>query len=203
MGLVLLRGDGDGSLGGLGDSDLLGTQMIEVDVEDSGAAAVPHVFRDGELEDDHALAGLAGVDHGFAEEGLGGDGFENRKGRVDVVEITLFDGAGCNLFSLRGGEGGGEVFEEERKVGLIVDVKGGKDVQMIFDVLVGDDDGVGFEGGACRDDDGFDDRQLGGSVGIEADNQRKGNAKNKKGQKNRHKEIAPGGLGELKIRHWQ
>ena len=111
--------------------------MVEVDVEDGGAAVVPDVFGDGEVEENHAFGGLAGADHGLAEEGFGGEGLERGEGGVDVVEVVLFDGACGDLFAFGGGEGGGEVLEEEREMEAVVDAEGGEDVEIVLGVLVG------------------------------------------------------------------
>src|SRR5713226_8619134 len=102
-----------GGFAAAADQDFLLALMVEVDVEDGGAAMVPDLFGDGEVEEDHALGGLAGTDHRIAQERFGGEGFEGGEGGVDVLEVGLFDGAGGDLFAFSGGEGGGEVFEEE------------------------------------------------------------------------------------------
>ncbi len=80
--LSLVCGGGGGSRGGAcrgfagaADEDRLLALMVEVDVEDGSAAMVPDLFGDGKVEEDHAFGGLAGADHGVAEEGLGGQGF--------------------------------------------------------------------------------------------------------------------------------
>jgi len=143
--------------------------MVEVDVEDGGAAMVPDLFGDGEVEEDHAFGGLAGTDHGVAEERFGGEGFEGGEGGVDVLEVGLFDGAGGDLFAFGGGEGGGEVFEEEREVEAVVNAKGGEDVEHVLGALVGDDDGVGFEDGVGGIDGGASDGEVCGSVRSEAE----------------------------------
>ncbi len=134
--LELAEAVGDG-FAGAADENLLLALVVEVDVEDGGAAVVPDVLGDGEVEEDHAFGGLAGADHGFAEERLGGDGLEVGEGGVDVGEIVLFDGAGGDLFAVGGGEGGGEVLEEEREVEAVVDAEGGEDVEFVLGVLVG------------------------------------------------------------------
>lgn len=164
---------------------------------------VPDVFGDGELEENHALSGFSGVDPGFAWEGFGGEWFEFGKGQVDVLEVLFLDRAGGELLAVASGEGGGEVFEVERKVHPIVDVKRDEDVEVVFGVLVGDDDGLGFEDDVGGNNDGAGDGQLWGSVGIEADNQSEKDAENQKCQENGHQEIALSGLGEFEIRHWQ
>src|SRR5205823_14413302 len=114
-------GGGTGGFAGAADCDLLLALMVEVYVEHGFAAMVPDFFGDGEVEEDHAFGGLAGADHGFAEEGLGCQGLEVGEGGVDVLEIGLFDGAGGDLFAIASGEGGGEVLEEQREVEAIVD----------------------------------------------------------------------------------
>src|ERR1700744_3625056 len=121
--------------------------MVEVDVEHGVAAMVPYSLGDGEVEQDHALGGLTWGDHGVAEEGFGGEGFEVGEGGVDIFEVALLDGAGGDLLAFCGGEGGGEVFEEEREVEAVVDAEVGEDVEVVFGVLVADDDRVGFEDG--------------------------------------------------------
>ena len=57
--------------------------VVEVDVEDGGAAAIPDVLGDGEAKEDHAFGGFAGVDHGLAKERGGGEGFDLGEGGVD------------------------------------------------------------------------------------------------------------------------
>src|SRR5205085_12515596 len=101
--------------------------MVEVDIEDGGTAMVPDLFGDGEVKEDHAFGGLTGADHGVAEERLGGEGPEAGEGGVDVLQIGPFDGAGGDLFAFGGGEGGGEVLEEQRKVEAIVDGECGEE----------------------------------------------------------------------------
>jgi hypothetical protein len=151
------------------DEDLLLALVIEVYVEDGGAAAVPNVFGDGEVEEDHALGGLAWADHGIAQERFGGQGLEGGEGGVDVLEVEFFDCAGGDLFAFCGGEGGGEVLEEEREVEAVIDAQGGEDVEGVFGVLIGDDDGVGFEDSVGGVDGGADDGEVSGSAGGEAE----------------------------------
>ena len=143
--------------------------MVEIDVEDGGEAMVPGVFGDGEVEEDHTFGGLAGVDHGFAKEGGGGEGFELGKAGVEVGEVVFFDGAGGEYLAIGGGEGGGEVFEEEREAETIVDAEGGEDVEIVLVVLACHDDGVGFEDGVGGDDEGAGDGEVSGSAGSEAE----------------------------------
>jgi hypothetical protein len=175
--------------------------MVEIDVEDGGAATIPYIFGDGEVEEDHAFGGLSGADHGVAEEGLGGEGFEAREGGVDVLEIALFDGAGGDLLALGGGEGGGEVLEEERKVEAVVDTQGGEDVEVVFSVLVGDDDGLGLEDGVSGEDDGAGEGEVGGLVRSEPEYKSENDAENEECQKNGHQQIASDGLSEFEVGH--
>src|ERR1700692_2796570 len=138
------RGFGGGAGGGFAgtaDQNFLLALMVEVYVEDGGAAMVPDVFGDGEVEENHAFGGLAGTDHGVAEERFGGEGLEAGERGVDVVEVELFYCAGGDLFAFCGGEGGGEVLEEEREVEVVVDAQRGEDVEDVFSALVGNDDG--------------------------------------------------------------
>src|SRR5271156_517204 len=176
--------------------------MVEVDVEGGGAAMVPDILGDGEVEEDHALRGLAGTDHGVAEKGLGCEGLEPGEGGVDVVEVELFDGAGGDLFAFGAGEGGGEVLEEEWEAEAVVDAEGGEDVKSVFGVLVADDDGVGFEDGVGGIDDGAGDGEVGGFVRSEFENESENYTENEKRQKDRHQQVASSGLSKLEVRHW-
>ena len=186
---------------GAADEDLLLPLMVEVDVEDGGAAMIPDVFGDGEVEEKHALSGLAGVDHGVAEEGFGGERFELGKGGVDVFEVLLFDGAGGDLLAVGGGEGGGEVLEEEGKVEAVVDAKCGEDVEGVVRMLAGDDHGVGFEDGVGGIDGGAGDGEVGGLVRGEAEKEREDDPENKEREEYRNQQVASSGLSELEVRH--
>jgi hypothetical protein len=198
-----VRGLGSGGFAGLWDFDLLGALVVEVDVDDSRAAVVPDVFGDGEPEEDHALGGFSGVDPGFAQERFGGKWLEFGEGGVDVFEVLFFDRAGGEFFAGGSGEGCREVFEVERKAEPVIDTERCEDVEVVFGVLVGDDDGLGFEDDVGGNDDGAGDGQLWGSVGVEADNQSENDAENQECQENGHQEIALRGLGEFEVRHWQ
>src|ERR1700720_502166 len=120
-------GGAGGGFAGAADHDGLLALVVEVDVEDGGAAVVPYGLGDGEVEEDHAFGGLAGVDHGLAEEGFGGEGLEGGEGGVEVGEGVFFDGAGGDLLAVAGGEGGGEVLEEEGEAEAVGDAGGGED----------------------------------------------------------------------------
>jgi len=126
----------------LGDQDGLLALMVEIDVEDGGSAGVPDLLGDGEAEQDHALSGLAWRNHGLAEEWAGGEGLDLGEGGVDGFEVLLLDGAGGDLFAVGGGQGGGEVFDEEREMELVVDAESGQDVEVVFGARVGDDHGI-------------------------------------------------------------
>src|SRR6202044_3536068 len=152
-----------------GDEDGLLALVIELDVEGGRAAAVPDVLGDGKAEEHHAFGELAGGDHGFAQERSGGEGFDLGKGGVDGVEVLLLDGAGGDLFAFGGGEGGGEVLEEEGDVESVVNAKGGEDVEVVFGALVGDDHGLRFEDGVGGVDGGVGDGEVCGVVGNEAE----------------------------------
>jgi hypothetical protein len=177
--------------------------MVEVDVEDGGSAVVPDLFGDGEVKEDHAFGGLAGADHRIAQERFGGEGFEFGKGGVDVVEVTFFDGAGGDLFAFGGGEGGGEVLEEEREVEAVVDAEVGEDVEIVLYALVGDDHGVGFEDGVGGIDGGAGDGEVGRLVGGEAENERKDDPENKEREEYGYQQVASSGLSKLEVRHWE
>lgn len=194
-------GGGDG-FAGAANHDALLTLVIEVDVENGGSAVVPHILGDGEVEEDHAFGGLAGVDHGLAEEGFGGEGLEGGEGGVEVGEVVFFDGAGGDLFAVAGGESGGEVFEEEGQVEAVGDAEGGEDVEVILTLIVADEDGFAFEDGVGGVDGGVEDIEVGCSVRGEAHDQSQSEAKDQKGQEDGCQQVASSGLGKLEVRHW-
>lgn len=196
-----MRGVGNG-FAGAAYEDLLLTLMIEVNVEDGGAAMIPDLFGDGEVEEDHAFGGLAGADHSVAEEGIRRERLETRKRGVDVLEVEPFDSAGGDLFAFRCGEGRGEVLEEEREMEAVVDTERGEDVESVFCVLVADHDGVRFEDGVGGIDGGAGDTQVRCSVWGEAQNQGENNAKNEERQEDRHQQVSSSGLSELEVGHW-
>lgn len=185
---------GRGDLGLAVNGDGLDALMVEVDVEDGGAAVVPDGLGDGEVEDDHAFGGLAGIDDGVAEEGRGGESLESGEGGEEIGEIIFFDGAGGDLFAVGGGEGGGEVLEEEREMEAVVDVEGGEDVEVVLGAVAVDDERVGFEDGVGREDGGADDAEVGGLAGGVAENESDDDAKNQKRDENRSEEVTVGGL---------
>jgi hypothetical protein len=183
------------------DEDLLLALVVEVYVEDGGAAMVPDLFGDGEVEEDHALGGLAWADHRIAQEGFGGEGLEGGEGGVDVLEVELFDCAGGDFFAFRGGEGGGEVFEEEGKVEAVIDSQGGEDVEGVFGVLIGDHDGVGFEDGVGGVDGGADDGEVSGSMRGEAEEESENDPENQEREEYGCQQVASSGLSELEVGH--
>ena len=83
----------------------------------------------------------------------------------------------------------------------VVDAEGGEDVEVVFGVLVGDDDGLRLEDGVCGDDEGSSDGEVGGLAGSEPENQREDNAENEECQKNGHQQIASDGLSEFEVGH--
>jgi hypothetical protein len=155
--------------------------VVEIDVEDGGAAAVPDVFGDGESEEDHAFCGLAWADHGFAEERGGGEGFDFREGGVDGVEILLLDGAAANLLAFCGDEGGGEVLEEKGEMEAVVDAERGEDVEVVFGALVGDNHGIGFEDRVGGVDGGVGDGEVSGAAGGKAEEECEDKAEDQEG----------------------
>jgi hypothetical protein len=184
------------------DENLLLALMVKVDIEDCGAAMIPDLSGDGKVEEDHAFGGLPRANHRVAEKGFGGEGFESGKGRVDILELGLFDGAGGDLFALGGGEGGGEVLEEEREVEAVVDTEGGEDVESVLGVLVSDDDGVGFEDRMGGIDGGSDDGEVCRFVRSETEEEGKDNPENEERQEYRCQQVASSGLSELEVGHW-
>lgn len=196
-----LRGFGDDFAGAVDRYALLAL-VVEVDVENGGAAAVPDGFGDREVEEDHAFGGLAGGDHGFSEEGFGGEGFDGWKGGVDGGEVVLLCSAGGDLLAVGGGEGGCEVLEEERKAEAVVDAEGGEDVEIVLRWVAADEGGVGLEDGVGGEDMGADDGEVGGLVWGELNEQGDDDAKQQKRYKYRSEEIAADGLGEGELRHF-
>jgi hypothetical protein len=188
---------------GSGDEDALLSLMIEVDVEHGRTAVVPNIPGDGEMEENHALGELPGVDDGLAEEGFGGERFELGKGGVNGGEILFFDGAGGEDIALGGGEGGGEVLEKEREVEAVVDADGGEDVEVVLRLIVADESGVGLENGVGGKDEGAGDLNIRCSAGGGAYNQCYDNAEDHKGDENRSEKVAAGGLGEVERRHFE
>ncbi len=196
-----MRGVGNG-FAGAADQYFLLALMVEVDVEDGGAAMVPDLFRDGEVEQDHAFGGLAGADHGVAEEGIRRERLETGERGVDVFEVELFDSAGGDLFAFPCGEGGGEVLEKEREMEAVVDTERGEDVESVLCMLVADHDGVGFEDGVGGIDGGAGDTQVRCSVRSESQNQGENNTENEERQEDRHQQVSSSGLSELEVGHW-
>ncbi len=143
---------------------------------------VPDILGDRKVEKDHTFGRLARVDHRFAEEGFGGEGFEGREGGVDVGEVVFFDGAGGELLAVGGGEGAGEVFEEEWEAEVVVDAEGGKDVEVVLGVVVADDDSVAFEDGVGGVDRCVGDGEVGCPVWGVADGQGESDAKDQERQ---------------------
>lgn len=111
-----------------GDRDGERPLVIKIDVQDSRFAVVPCVERDREVEENHAFCGVVGVNEGFAKQGLGTHLPESGKGGVNTFEVRLFGSAGFDLFAIGGGEGRGEVFEEEGQVQAVSDANRGEDV---------------------------------------------------------------------------
>jgi hypothetical protein len=194
-------GGGCGFAGGADEDGLLAL-MVEVYVEDGGAAMIPDLLGDGEVEQNHTFGGLAGVDHRLAEEGLRDEGLEARKGGVDVGEVVFFGGAGVELLAVGGGESGGEVLEEEREVEAVVDAEGGEDVEVVLGLAVANDDAVAFEDGVGGKDGGAGDGDVRCPVWRIPDCKGKSDAKDQECQENRGQQIASSGLSELEVRHW-
>ncbi len=118
---------------------------------------------------------------GLAEERLGGERLEGGERGVDVGEVVFFGGVGGELLAVGGGEGAGEVFEEEREVEAVVDAEGGEDVEIVLATVVADDDGVAFEDSVGGIDDGAGDGEVCCPVWGVADCQGKSDAKDQEG----------------------
>ncbi len=119
--------------------------MVEVDGDGGGFALVPGGLGDGEVEEDHAVSGFSDVDLGFAEEEWGGllvgEGFELGEAGVEVGDVGFFYGAGGDGVGVGGGEGGGEVLDEERQVAAVFDVQVDEEVEGVLDSIAADDEG--------------------------------------------------------------
>jgi hypothetical protein len=191
-----------GGFAGAADDDVLLALMVEVDVEDGSAAVVPNGLGDGEVEEDHAFGGLTGIDHGFAEERCGREGFELGEGGEDVGEVALFGGAGGDLLAVAGGECGGEVFKEEGKAEVVFDAEGSEDVEVVLGGVVVDKDGVGFEDRVGRVDGGAGDAEICGLMWGVAEEQGNDDAEYQKRQEDWRQEIATRGLGKGRVGHW-
>ena len=164
---------------------------------------IPDGLGYGEVEEDHALGGLAGTDHRVAEQGLGCQGLQVRKSGVDVGKIALFDCAGGNLFAFGSGKGGGEILQEEREIEAVVDAQSREDIKVVLGVLVADDDGVGLKDGVNGIHGGMGDGKVGGSVRGEAEKQSENDTENEECQKYRREQVASVGLCKLELSHWQ
>jgi len=192
-----------GCFAGATDKNGLLSLVVEIEVEGGGAAVVPDVFGDGEMEQNHTFGGPAGGDHGFAEEGFGGEQLEVGEGGVDGGEVVFFDGAGGDLLAVCGGEGGGEVLEEERQVQPVVDAEVGEDVELVLRLVVTDEGGIGLEDGVGGEDSGAGDGEVGGPVRRGADEQGDDDAKKQERNEYRSEEVAADGLGEGKLWHFE
>ncbi len=84
----------------------------------------------------------------------------------------------------------------------VVDAESGEDVEIVFGVLVGYDDGLGPEDGVGGIDGGAGDGEVCGLVRSELENQGENDSENEERQENRHQQVASGGLGKLEIGHW-
>jgi hypothetical protein len=194
--------DGDRVFPGVRDSDGEGTLMVEVDVEGGGSAGIPRGLGDRKVKEDHALSGLVGIDEGFAEEGIGGEFLERGEGGVEVGKIRLLDGVGGELFAIGGGEGGGEVLEEEGEVETVLNAEGGEDVEVVLVAIAIDEDRVGGEDGVGGIDSGVGDGEISCLVGGVAEEKGDDDAENNECDEDRRQEVAAVGLGEGRFWHW-
>jgi hypothetical protein len=72
-----------------------------------------------------------------------------------------------------------------------------QDVDVILGVISADDDGAGLEDEVRCIDGGFLDRDVGGGVGSEVENERRGDTEYDQGDEDGGGEVATFGLGEL------
>lgn len=180
--------------------------MVEVEGEDGVAAAVPDLGVYREVEDDVAFDGLVGIDAGFAQEERGGlrrgELSESGKAGVEVFELGVLDGAGGGLErSIAGDEGGGDVFEEERKAEAIGEADGDQEIEVILGRVVAHDDGVGLEDGMGGIEVDAGDGDVRGGVRGEAEEEEARETKDDEGKDDRNGEVAAFRLGEGKIGH--
>ena len=68
-------------------------------------------------------------------------------------------------------------------------------------MLVGDNDGVGFEDGVGGIDGGADDAEVCGSMRSETEKEGEDDAENEERQENRSQQVASSGLSELEVGH--
>ena len=69
-------------------------------------------------------------------------------------------------------------------------------------MLIGDDDGVGFEDGVSWVDGGADDGEVRGSVRSEAEEESKDDPENEEGEEYGCQQVPSSGLSELEVGHW-
>ena len=174
--------------------------MVEVDAENGGFAVLPGVEGDREVEQDHSLGGVAGVDEGLAQEGFGAKGFHGREGAVDGRDVLLFSSTGVELLSVGGGEGSGEVLDKEGQIEAVGEAQGGEDVEIVLGPAGADDHGVGSEDEVGGIDGDVGDLHVRDAMRSEADQQSDGESEDQESDQNGRKKISAGGLGKLKVR---
>jgi hypothetical protein len=70
-------------------------------------------------------------------------------------------------------------------------------------LLIGDDDGVGFEDGVGGKDGGVGDGEVCGSVWSETKEESQDDSEDEERQKDRGQQVASSGLSKLEVRHLQ
>ncbi len=180
--------------------------VVEVDGEDGVVAGLPDGGGDGEVDDDIALDGLAGVDARLTKQQRGtlsgGEFSQSGKAGVEVLEIAVLDGAGARLDGAVGGdEGSGEVFEEERETELVGDAQGHEGVEIVLNLITVDDDRVGLEDGVGGIEVDVGDGGIGGGMRGEAEEEETRYAKDEESKKDGNGWIATLGLGEREFVH--
>jgi len=182
--------------------------VVEVNGDGGVLAVVPEGLGAGEVEEDVAFGGLAGVDSGIAVEGWGalgvGEFFEGGKGEGEVGEVGLFDGAGGEgeAAGVGGGdEGGVEVLEEEGELEVVGDAEGYEDVEVVLGVVAVEDDGVVFEDDVGGVEGGAGDEDVGGGVRSVVEDGDRGGGEDGERDEDGEQVVAACGLGEGDVGH--
>ena len=120
---------------------------------------------------------------------------------VEVGDVGFFYGAGGDGFVVCGGQGGGEVLDEEWHVAAVFDVEVDEEVEGVVDGVAAYDERFGFEddvGGVGGD---VLDGDVGGGVGGVVEQDGECYAQDGQGDEDGDGEVAARGRGEGKG-HW-
>src|ERR1700727_1741071 len=100
-----------------------------------------------------------------------------------------------------GGEGGGEVLDEERQVAAVFDVQVDEEVEGVLHGIAADDEGFGFEDDVGGVDGDVLDGDFGGGVGGVVEQDSECDTEDRQRGENGDGEVAADGLSEGKG-HW-